>query len=253
MMHRTRTFALGTSVAIAIISAPLFAGGKQLSDPKEIFKRAGTAMKTVKTVSYTAKFTSDGWVKPFVSEVEGRAVLGPNGEYDVPRFYCEVSIKKADWDASQSFTAGCDGNEYYLIDAKTKKAHHDMDPTVLGANSRDIQRVSMREFTLDEPFKDELEAKEIALKGTKTIEGEMCYELEVKTEGGRQKAVVWWISAVDFLPRGVKRIYAPRGEGTEDGSTQLMLSNVVATTKTNNDVFKLTVPAGYAETDEFAP
>ncbi len=162
-------------------------------------------------------------------------------------------MKKPDWDAPQSFTAGCDGNEYYLIDAKTKTAHHDMDPVVLGANSRDIQRVSMREFTAEEPFKDELAAKDISLTNTKTIDGEMCYEVEIKTEGGRQKAVVWWISTKDFLPRGVKRVHAPRSGDGEDGSTQLMIRNVIATKKTKPEVFKLKVPAGYTKTDEFAP
>lgn len=251
-MHRTRRFALGTSLALAIIVAPALAG-EQLSDPKEIFKRADAAMKKVKTVSYTAKYTSQGWVTAQVADVEGKVVLGPNGDYGVPRFYCEVSMKKLDWDESQSFTAGCDGSEYFLIDAKTMKAHHDIDPVVLGANSRDIQRVSMREFSSDEPFKDELEAKDVVLRDTKTIDGEMCYELEVKTEGGSPKAMIWWISTKDFLPRGVKRIYAARKKGGEDGSTQLMISNVIATEKTKPEVFKLKVPQGYTETDEFAP
>jgi len=252
-MHRKTRFITGASIALAIIAAPLLAGGEKLSDPKEILKRADAAMKAVKTVSYDAKYTSEGWVKPFVADVEGKVVLGPDGEYDVPRFYCEVEMKKPDWDAPQSFTAGCDGNEYYLIDAKTKKAHHDMDPVVLGANSRDIQRVSMREFTADEPFKDELAAKDISLTSTKTIDGEMCYEVEIKTEGGRQKAVVWWISTKDFLPRGVKRVHAPRGGEGEDGSTQLMIRNVIATKKNKPEVFTLKVPAGYTKTDEFAP
>ncbi len=252
-MHRTSRFAVGTSVALALIATPLLAESEKLSDPKEILKRADAAIKMVKTVDYEAKYTSTGWVKAFVADVEGRVVLGPNGDYEVPRFYCEVSMKKPDWEAAQSFTAGCDGNEYYLIDAKTKKAYHDIDPIVLGANSRDIQRVSMREFTADEPFKDELESKDIKLNDNKTINGETCYELEIKTEGGRQKAIVWWISTKDFLPRGVKRVHAPRGGEGEDGSTQLMLSSVKATTNSKAAIFKLKVPDGYTQTGDFAP
>lgn len=252
-MLRTVRFTAGSWVALATITAPLFAGGKLLSDPREILKRADAAMKEVKTISYVAKYTSEGWVKPFVADVEGRAVLGPNADYDVPRFYCEVSIKKPDWDAPKKFKAGCDGNEYYLIDAKTKTAYHDMDPVVLGANSRNIQRVALPEFTLDEPLKDELEAKDLTLAGTKTIDGETCYEIRIGLEKQQEKAIVWWISTKDFLPRGIKRIYPPRGEGTEDGSTQLILSKLTATPKFKLDVFKLRVPEGYTKTDEFAP
>ncbi len=80
-MHRRFRFATGTSIALTIFAAPLLAGGEKLTDPREILKRADAAMKAVKTVSYEAKYTSEGWVKPFVADVEGKVVLGPDGEY----------------------------------------------------------------------------------------------------------------------------------------------------------------------------
>ncbi len=238
---------------IALIAVPQLAVADDAAKAKEILEESRNAIKQAKTVSYTAKYTADGWVKTQVPEVNGKVTLGPSGEYDDPRFISEVSIKKPDWEEGKSFTAGCDGDEYFLVDAGTKKVHHDIDPVVLGSNARDIQRVNMPELTSDDPFKDLLAAKSYAVKET-TVDGVLCYEITAEMEGRQEKAQVWWFSKRDHLPRGVRRVYAPRGdEGDEDGATQLMISNVTAKADFAPAAFKLKVPAGYTKTDEFAP
>jgi hypothetical protein len=223
----------------------------ELTDAKEILRRAEAAAKKVRFASYTADYKGTGWIAEFVPHVTGEAIVGPDGEHDVPRFFCKVALKKNDSEEVLNYTAGCNGDEYFLLDPKTKKAHHDIDPVVLGSESRNLQRVVLREFAEKEPFKDALEATDVQLSGTRTVDGELCYEVQINTPDERQRAIVWSISTTDFLPRNVKRIYKGREEGTPDGTTELTISRLVAKPNWEKNKFEMVVPAGYTATDEF--
>lgn len=249
-MQRTKSFLIALGVVGFAVTGASAADGL-LTDAKEILKKADQATRKIQFASYNASYRCTGWLEERIPQVTGKAVVGPDGDYKVPRFFCEAILKKKDSEETQKYTAGCNGDEYFLLDPKTKKAHHDIDPIVLGSASRDIQRLVLREFTSDEPFKDELEAEKVELKGTRTIDGVLCYDIEVALDGTSPRAIVWTISTNDFLPRGVKRIYPGREEGDADGTTEMTISNLVAKTTMDKKAFEMVVPPGYTATNDF--
>jgi hypothetical protein len=220
-----------------------------LTDPKEILTRAQSAAKKVKLASYRAEYIAEGWVSEFVPNVEGTVTVGDDTQQGVERFKCKVKITPKGSSEPLEFEAGCNGDEYQLADAKTKTVHRDMDPAVLGAHNRNIRRVVMTEFGVREPFKSELEAKELELRDPVKIAGEECYE--IKADAGRPPVLVWWISKTDYLPRQLRRIHKnPEGQ---EGITQLTILDLKPDPKTDKDPFALEVPEGFKKTDEFAP
>ncbi len=149
-------------------------------------------------------------------------------------------------------TAGSDGNVYFLIDPKSKMAYEDMDPAVIGKHERNVQRVLMPGFGAQEPFKDELEADSIELKGTAEIGDEPCHEIYVDAK--EPPDLIWYLSKKDLLPRRLVRVYPnQRDPEGEDGTTQLTISNLELNPRPEHDPFKLRVPEGFTKTDDFAP
>lgn len=259
----------------------VLASGQALGDEsgKDILKRAAAAAKKITSVSYKAEYTGTGWVAQFVADVRGTAMIGGRSEWDIARFRCDVKLRtprpkdddKDDdkenageakknesqglWsDEVKSFTAGSDGDVYFLIDPQVKIAYEDMDPAVLGTNSRNLQRVILPEFSAKEPFKEALEAKSVEISGSESVAGEDCHRVTVKTGESSPAAVDWYISKKDYLPRKVVRIYNNRSdpEGPQ-GTTELTISQLVINPKFKADPFKLVVPSGFKKTDEFAP
>lgn len=223
--------------------------GAELTNGREILKKAGEAVKKVKLVSYKADYQGTKWVTQHVPAVTGTAILGEQSKWEIPSFFCKVKLQKYGSEETKELTAGSDGDLYFLIDPTTKMAHVDMDEAVLGSENRNIQRVLMREFSQPDPFAELLEAESIELKGTAKIGDEECYEINVKTE--RPPELLWYFSKKDSLPRKVVRIYKnPEGE---EGTTELAVFDLVVNPKLDKDPFKLVVPPGYTKTDEFAP
>jgi hypothetical protein len=141
-----------------------------------------------------------------------------------------------------------------LIDPQAKIAYQDMDPAVLGADSRNLQRVILPEFSADEPFKEALEAESVEIAGSESVAGEDCHRVTVKTGEPSPAAVDWYISKKDYLPRKVVRTYNNRSdpEGSP-GTTELTISQLVVNPKLKADPFKLVLPSGFKKTEEFAP
>jgi outer membrane lipoprotein-sorting protein len=241
---------------------------------KDILRKAADATTKVTTASYKADYTGTGWVAQHVADVRGTAIIGGRSEWDIARFRCDVKLRKPQpkdddkdvageaksesqglWsDEVKSFTAGCDGDVYFLIDPQAKIAYQDMDPAVLGADSRNLQRVILPEFSAKEPFKEALEAKSVEIVGSESVAGEDCHRVTVKTSEPSPAAVDWYISKKDYLPRKVVRTYNNRSdpEGPQ-GTTELTISQLVINPKFKADPFKLVVPSGFKKTDEFAP
>ncbi len=236
------------------LSAPTaFADDAPLSDPKEILTKCRDALRKCETVSYDITIEATEWLQQFVPQVRGKAVVGPLAEYDVPRFRCEVELQKAGSEEKLDYKAGCDGKDYYLIDPRTKKAHYDLDPVVLGSDGRNIQRALLAEFTAKEPLKDELESSGAELRGIVEVGGEKCYEVFVPLSSSSPKSVTWAISVKDYLPRRAARVYANRRSEGPDGLITTTLTNLKPNPKLDRDPFKLVVPDGYEKTDDFAP
>lgn len=252
-MRRTMCLVAGLCFAsVCAIADEVVTKTTGSSEGFEILKKAETALKEVKQVSYRAEFKATGWVAAFVPEVSGTALLGERSKWDLDRFRCEVKLQPRGSSEVIELTAGSDGDLFFLIDSKNKMAYEDMDPAVLGSQGRDIQRVLMREFTASDPFGDEIKPDLVELKGTESVGGEECYQIHIKSDTPPE--VVWFISKKDFLPRRVRRIHPNRRDPKgEPGTTELTVTNLVVNPKLNSNPFKLVVPTGFTKTNDFAP
>ncbi len=221
-------------------------------DGAALLKMAASAVKSVKSVSYSADYKATGWLTKFVPNAVGKAALGERSKWDLEKFRSEVKITPAGSNETIELTAGCDGDVFFLIDPATKKAHQDMDPAVLGKQSRNVQRVLMKVLVDPQAFKDELKSEKIEWKGVESVNGEDCNVVAATLEGGQQN--VWYLAKKDSLPRRLLRILPDRENPSgENGTTDLVLSGFSSNPKFSTDPFQLIVPEGFTRTDEFAP
>jgi len=232
--------------SLALAEEPAQTGGS--GEGLEILKKSVAALKEAKTVSYKAEYSATGWVTKFVPTVTGTAVMGEQSKDKIDRFSCTVTIKANDSEEVKEFSAGSDGDNFFVIDPKTKMCHLDMDPAVLGGQGRNIQRVLLREFSALEPFEDVFKSGTVELVGTTKVGDEECDELKiVPTEGGKRLLA---ISRKDHLPRrATNLIKNEQGEAT----TVLTISDLVVNPTFVRSPFELRCPEGYKQTDEFAP
>ena len=96
------------------------------------------------------------------------------------------------------------------------------------------------------PFTDEIKAESKTMKGTKTIGGVECYEIDIAYAAASGQKATWCFSKKDFLPR--KRVDIFQG-----GSREKTITNLVVDPKIDDATFKLKLPAGYTQVDDFAP
>lgn len=215
----------------------------------EVFQKAASAVKAAKLFRYRAEYKAEGWVTAFVANVTGTVTVGQQSDQGIERFSCQAKIKPPKSEETLEFTAASDGDNYVLVDPKTKTVYEDMDPGVLGSQSRNIRRVVMTELGVPEPFSKELKTEKIEVKGITKVGDEECFE--VLAAAPNTPELTWYIAKKDFLPRKLTRKLT--NEKNEVGTTELTLSEFVANPKDAKDPFKLPVPEGYKKTSDFAP
>ena len=244
------------SIGVLFLGDPkpaMKAGPSSFDDsPQAIMKKARDAAIAVRRVRYTAEYVATGWVREYVPTVKGAVLVGEQSKWDITKFRSNVKIipnEKGDAkDDPMELTAGCDGELFYVIDAKTKTFYEDIDPEVMGSHARDIQRVVLSELASPKPYEKELEAKDLTIKSIPEVSGERCFELHATVE---DREVVWYIAWSDFLPRRFVRIY--KNPEDEVATTQLTLTDLEVNPKLPGNPFKAKVPPGFKKTDEFAP
>ncbi|NOS99634.1 MAG: DUF2092 domain-containing protein [Phycisphaerales bacterium] len=216
--------------------------------PAEIFTRSADAMKKARHLRYQAHYEATAWISEFVPNIEGTVVMGKQSPYKIDTYTAKVSVKPKDAESPTPIDAGCDGDNYFLIDAKSKTVHRDMDPGVLGELGSETRRVILADFGKPQPYDDKNEGKTIELVGEQTIMDEPCYEIHIK--GGDPPDVLWFISTRDYFPRRIVRLR--KNQHDEPGSTQLTLHHVEIDPDVSPSAFAPSVPEGYKQTDEFA-
>ena len=234
-------FSVALSAGFVVAEPEETAGGSTTGETAramEILRKTEAALKQVNLVRYQAQYEGTGWVKQYVADVEGSAMLGEPSHYDIARFRCEVKLAPPKSDETLELTAGCDGDLFFLIDPKAKMVYADIDQAVLGAQSRNVQRVLLQDFVAKEPLADDLKAEKMVLKESVKVGDEPCHQVEVTRSETRK--VVWFVSKDDWLPRRVDRLYInPEGE---EGATRLVLTKLVAEPTFRAAPFQLTVP-----------
>jgi|CXWL01.1.fsa_nt_gi hypothetical protein len=238
---------LAVSPALVLAEDPPKPSGPS-PEAVEFARKTADALLAAKVVIYKATYTPTGWVAKEVPTIEGTATVGEQSRHKVDAFMVKVKIRKADSEDVVELSAGSDGNEYFLVDSKAKICYKDLDLAVLGSQSRNLQRIVLRDFAAPEPLANVIKNGEIELRGDVKIGSEDCRELYMKHRD--TGTAVWAVSKKDYLPRKVTRIIKnDQGEG----KTELLISDLVVNPQFVKSPFELVCPEGFKKTDEFAP
>lgn len=217
-------------------------------EAKAIVSKAAAALQAVKSVSYTIHYKGTEWIAAFVPEIKGTIVMGGRSEHDIDRFFCDLKITPPESSELRELSAGSDGNEFFLVDPPTKTVHQDMDIAVLGSAGRGIRRALLRVFTDPDPFDEVIRSGTMDLKDETRVGDEECYVVHLKPSDPPE--TVWYFAKKDLLPRRVTRLYK---RDDKEGTTEMLLTDVVVNPTFVRSPFKPVVPKGYTKTDEFAP
>ena len=237
---------------LAVVSGGAAAQDEQGPDPIEILKKADAAIKEVDAVAYTARSTPTGIAENFVTAAEGEAiVVGWRDDWNQPeKFYVHLKTTKRGSDEPLELTGGGDGDMFFLIDHSEKKAYEDMDPNVMGSSGQTLQAFGMREFVHDKPFDDELDAPTVRYEGTEEVNGEECHKIFVEYADQNQKST-WFFDTDDYLPRRRVRHFSFGEQG--EGTFTIEIVKLEVNPEIDASTFKIKLPEGYEQIDDFAP
>ncbi len=249
-MRRTISVLLSLCLATAVAGQQPAWRNSDLSDPIEILKKVDAATKAVKSVKYKITFRGTGAAESRAPNVEGTVFMSGWSDGTPKNFRFEAKIRRPESSEVVQITVGSDGEDFYFVDHKAKKAYVDIDPEVMGTTGRPAMMLRVAEFLHPSPFSDEINAEAQELKGSKTIGGEDCYEVLV-SYGGRGREAIWHFSKKDFLPRARLDLFpTPSGE---KGGQQRTITDLVVDPQVDKDSFRFRLPKGYTRTDDFAP
>lgn len=237
-----------TMLRLAMCGLLLTATGAQAEDETsaiEILKKVDEATKKVKSahLKITVKWTGG---PQDATEVEGTARYSGWSFAGPEKSYYDFAVNRPGEDAPLKLTAGSDGENFYIIDHKSKIAYQDIDPGVYGSFAGMVGNFPMIEFVHPSPFTDEMNGQEQKLVGTESVEGEDCYKIDVTYAKAAQRAT-WYFSKKDFLPRRVDRQLGGRGTRSK------IIKVIDVSEKPSEADFSLKLPEGYKLTDDFAP
>ena len=236
------------AAALAVSAVP--AEEDSRSKALEILREADAAAKAVKAVRYTGHTKPSGIAENFVSAAEGEGIMvGWLGNLP-EKFWAHVKTTQPGSDEPVELTGGGDGDTFFIINHQEKKAYEDMDPAVMGSKASTLQNFGMAELVHATPFDDELSADELEYQGIETVGDVKCHKIYVVYAGGRQKST-WFFSTDDLLPRRRIRYFSIPEQG--EGSLEITLARLEVDPDIDPAVFKLKLPEGYEQVDDFAP
>jgi len=221
-----------------------------LTDPVEILKKMDEAAKAVKTVAYDVEYDATGAAAKLAPAGKGSVILAGWRDGRVDKFRIDAEARANSTQEIRRLTAGCDGENYYLIDYAAKTVYEDIDPNVMGSSGRLAFSAQIPEFVHPEPFSDEINGKDHALKGIEKVGDEECYVVTLEYAAVKRKAT-WYISTRDFLPR--RRIDHFEIPNAGSGDVRKTITRLVIDPPLDDASFKLNVPEGFTKSDDFAP
>ncbi|MBN1996879.1 PQQ-binding-like beta-propeller repeat protein [candidate division KSB1 bacterium] len=220
----------------------------ELTNPVEILRAADRAAEAVSLVQYNISVKAMDAAKDQIGEGTATVIIGGVQDYLPKMFYVDGQINEPGASAPAKFTAGCDGNQYWVIDYEKRTVHVDLDFAVMGKFSRTVYGAFVREFFIDGPFQQEINGSEVTLLGTETVEGIDCYEIFVNYGDDQQSKATFCFSKSDFLPRSRKDIF--NMQDGQQGGTLTLLTNVNPAPDLEPDLFKVKVPEGFSKTGQ---
>lgn len=248
-----RVFAL--VLGIPLVSATVYAADEkkpgELTDPLEIVKKVDAATKAVMSVKYDVVWEGLEGAAATTQRVEASVIASGLVGASPEKYFIDAKITYPGAQEPLRVTCGTDNDMFFMVHHHTKTAYEDIDPAVMGPAARIFQKALMIEYIHPTPFSDEINGRSRDLRGSKTIDGEECYEIHVVYAVERAPQATWYFSKKDFLPRG--RIDIVARPSTPRQVWQKMISNLVVNPKLDENIFKLKLPEGYKKTDDFAP
>ena len=220
----------------------------ELTDPTEILKVVDRVMKAVHTVRYEVTGEGRDAYRPYMPP--GTAVITAMGfsQGTPEKFIVDLNYDDPRSGAPLHITAGSDGDRYYLIDHQSRSVHADFDFSIIGRYMQTIYVRIMMEFHLEEPFEQELACEKKTLLGTKIVEGEPCYEIQLVFTGERASESTWCFSKNDFLPRSRVDMFV-LGNGQKGGMTRTF-RHIFVEPELEPEAFGIRIPEGYSRTDD---
>ncbi|MDH3626300.1 MAG: DUF2092 domain-containing protein [Acidobacteriota bacterium] len=237
-------------ISLAIVSwvpALSVEGEDAKSDAVGVLTRSDAALKAVKSASYRTVTTVTGVAENFVKPSKGEAVISGWANQLPEKMYVHVAV--ADGEDTLELTGGGNGDNYFVIDHSNKKGYEDMDPGVLGSLGRTLQAAIVAEFVHPSPMGDEINAESLEMLEEHEVGGELCHQIRVVYSGGRGQSI-WSIAKSDDLPRQRTQIFStPQGEG----SLTYQLFDLAIDPEIDPSKFRMKLPEGYEQVDDFAP
>jgi outer membrane lipoprotein-sorting protein len=216
----------------------------------EILNKVDAAIKAVHSVRCQVAMRPSGAAENFFAAGEGTSVMvGWNGAMP-DKFYTHVKTKDQESGKVVELTGGGNGDTYFLIDHQAKKGYEDMDPAVMGSAARALRGVGMIEFIHDTPFDDELNADVVELQAEEVVDGEACYRIHVAYAAGQGEST-WFFSKKDYLPRRRIRQFSTPDQG--EGAFEIDVSRLEINIEPDENLFRMKLPEGYEQIDDFAP
>lgn len=241
-------------LSLMFASAAAYAEDKktdEMTDPVEILKKVDAATKAVKSVKFDSVVEATGALAAQVGKIEASFIISGFAQIAPEKYRAEAKITLPGASEPLKISGGTDNDMFFLVDHQGKKAYVDLDPAVMGTSARVFQQAWMIEFVHATPFNDEIVGKSQELKGSEKIGGEDCYVIHVVYAVERAPEATWYFSKKDLLPRRrIDTITMPTGDKATMVKT---ISNLVVDPKLSDDMFKLKLPEGYTQTDDFAP
>ncbi len=219
-------------------------------DPQalKILETADAATKKCTKVHYKAKSTASGPLAEFAPPAEGEVWLaGKTKDATAPFASVRVEGKLKSDSGERELVIGSDGDKYFALDKKNKKAHIDITPDVWGPSGNGLANLAMREFSHPTPFADELNGDVVELREKTKVGGEECDVIHIVYRQAQGEAV-WYFSTKDHLPRRVDRVIQMQ-RGTKETLT-VELTELTEDAKIPDDAFKAIAPEGFEKSDE---
>jgi hypothetical protein len=237
-------------VGVALVGLASAQDEPRSTEALEILKKVDAAAKAVAGVRYKSRAEPGGVAVNFVGPSAGEGVMfGWNGTTP-ERFYVHVKTRMPGSDEEIELTGGGNGDTFFIIDHKNKKAYEDMDPAVMGSGARALRGAGMVEFVHDRPFDDELNAEVVELQGAEKVGETECYKIRVVYSGGQAEST-WYFSKKDYLPRRRIRHFTIPDQG--EGTLQVDISELEVNPEVSPALFQLKLPEGYEQIDDFMP
>lgn len=215
-------------------------------EARKIMEKADEAVKKVFYVKYDALFQGTGFMVNNAPTVKGTAIQRGKTTQGYGQYRFHIAEAQMPWsEEKETFVSGYDGRTYYVLETTAKTAHLASSKEKLGRLGRLGDAIGLQYFAHPNPYKDDLSAPVLRLRGEATVGDQECWEIAVTYADPNKGKGVWYISKKDYLPRRMDRLVVHPDTG-EVGSMQWIFTNLTTQPPQDNDV-AYQLPPGYTE------